>query len=279
MKKQKKVKNYVKKVQIIPFFLFILSNSFSQNKLKIDSANLTLQNSKDTLLVKGDDYVLYHYYFTAKLVQEKKVFENPENIFVDTLNDFSRLIFKSLRNGSFNIPTIPLTQIIYLKELGIIIGLSKIQSSPYHVVIYSEKGELLSKRILAVVELKFTKPELNALFVKYPKLINYIDKSIVVKDNDEYYIEPSNYLVRVIGVDSLLKMNKYVRNQFFPLMGISIDSRVPKYHSSFSDSDPLNDLILIGSVPYLLILNSEDGRKVNIPLISSVSFGCPNSVQ
>lgn len=269
----------MKKIQTTIFSLLVFSNIFCQVSNEGTLTKVPFNEKKDSLLIEGDEFVLFHYNYSLTPLQKRKIIVDPESIFIDSLNNYSRLVFKSLRYGSFNVPSVPLSQIIYLKESGVIIGLSKFDYSPYHVVIYSTKGELLSKRILASFELKFTMSELRDLLKKHPALYDCLGKNIIVKDNDDYYIEPSNCVISIIGKDSLLKMDKLVSNHYFPLMNISMDTQKSKYHSSFSDSDPLYDLIMIGSVPYLLILNSEDGKKVNLPLLSSVSFGCNEVVR
>ena len=223
----------------------------------------------DTLQVKGDDYLITHYHLVSSELNKRMISESKEEIFNDSSNQYSRLIFEGPDNYKFNVPTIPLTHIVYLKKSRLIIGLSKIVASPYHIVIYSTSGKLLCKRTLKNLELRLDKKELKNLLKAYPGLTRCLAQNIIVKENDNYNIEISTCLLNIIGRESLLKMNRIVSSPYFPLMSTSFDSRLySKYYYSFSDSDPLYDLIMVGSVPYLLILNSEDGSKVNIPLIS-----------
>ena len=110
--------------------------------------------------------------------------------------------------------------------------------------------------------------DLHNLLKIYPQLCACLTQNIFVKKNDHYFFEISRCLLQILGRDWLLKTKKITSSLYFPLMVTSFDSHIyRKYYYSYSESDPLYDLIMIGSVPYLLILNSEDGRKVNIPLV------------
>ncbi len=238
-----------------------------------DSLNSLPDIYSDTLTIKGDDYLITHYHKVSSLVNKKLLSDFNDDLFSDTLNKFSRLIFESNYKLSFNIPTIPLTNIIYLKKAGLIVGLSKIVNSPYHIVIYSTDGTLLCKRSLQNLELKLNRADIKYLLTNKPKLKECFSKNVIVKDQDNYYLELSRCLLSTIGKDSLLKMNKIAVNKYFPFMSVSKDSRLySRYNYSFSDSAPFYDLVMVGSVPYLLILNSEDGTKINIPLVSNCAF-------
>ncbi|HMG81824.1 MAG TPA: hypothetical protein VK559_02195, partial [Ferruginibacter sp.] len=223
----------------------------------------------DTLESYGDDYRVIHYHIVSSMVENKMISDTLEEIFNDSLNQYSRLIFEEHNKYKFNVPTIPLTNIVYLKKPGLIIGLSKIVASPYHIVIYSTDGKLLCKRTLQNLELKLDKKGLDSLIRGNPKLIDCLSQNIVVKENDNYYIETSRCLIHTLGREWFLKPFRLVSSHYFPSMSVPYDSGLySKYQFSFSDSDPVHDLIMIGSVPYLLILNSEDGKKINIPLVS-----------
>jgi hypothetical protein len=264
----------------ISFQRQILSSSESiKDTVKLNNGSLKLIHKVlpdifvDTLRVKGDDYRITHYHIVSNEINRTMVMDSTDEIFNNTSNHYSRLVFEGPSNHSFNIPTIPLTHIIYLRKMGLIIGLSKIVVSPYHIVIYSTEGKLLCKRTLNNLELKFNKKEINDLFKFHLKLRGCLSQNVIVKENEDYYIEASRCLLQIAGRETLLKMNKIVTNHYFPAMGHSMDGNLySKYYNSFSDSDPFYDIIMIGSVPYVLILNSEDGSKVNIPLLSSKSL-------
>ncbi len=227
----------------------------------------------DTLQIWGDGYRITNWYTVSNEINKRLKSDTANEIFNDTLNQYSRLIFEGSDNYTFNVPTIPLTHIVYLKKSRLIVGLSKIEVSPYNIVIYSMDGKLLCKRTLQNLELKVNKEDLKILLETYPKLTDCLAQNTIVKEVDNYYIEISRCLVHILGKDWFSKGSRIVRSHYFPLMSTSFDGPIySKYYYSFSDSDPINDLIMIGSTPYLLILNSEDGTKVNVPLLSTVVF-------
>jgi hypothetical protein len=225
----------------------------------------------DSLKLFGTDYEILHYHIASEQIEKRMRSDSLYDAFNDSLNQNSRLIFTDYSlNKNFNLATIPLTHIIYLQKLGMIVGLSKFISSPYQIVIYSVDGKLLVRRSLKDLIFKFDKKELKELCNRYPCLFSALTNNVVVKKGDSYYVQPTKCLTKNMGKDSVLSINKVVENEDFPLMGYGTDGGIfQEYYGFFSESSPFSDLIMVGSVPYLLILNSEDFKKVNIPLLSN----------
>jgi hypothetical protein len=248
----------------------------NSKKSKLDHDNPEIPVPKiyvDSLRLEKSTYSIIHFHIESDSSKKQLVYDSGEDVFNDTANYHSRLIYTKYGRTIFNIPTPPLTNIIYNESAGIIIGLSKIVISPYHVVIYDLNGKLLAKRSLGSLELIFTPNELYDLITKYPDLTKCINNSVVVKRNDSLIVEISSCLSNTLGRDKIRTLRKFSSSQFFPSMISPIHGGFyANYFNSFSDSDPLYDVIKIGSVPYLIILNSEDGGKVNIPLVSTFSI-------
>jgi hypothetical protein len=251
---------------------FILDSFVYTNNIHKSISTVQPDIFIDTLQVWGDGYRITHFHIVSNEIEKRLQFDSTDEIFNNNLNKHSRLIFEGRDNYKFSVPTIPLTHIIFLKHIGIIIGLSKIEVSPYHIVIYSSDGKLLCKRTLQNLELKLEKREIEQLLKAHHELANCLAENVIVKEDDSYFIEMTRKLFQIIRKDTFL-MKKVSLSSYFPYMSTSFDSRLySKYHFSFSDSDPLYDIIMIGSVPYLLVLNSEDGKKVNIPLVTTVKL-------
>lgn len=248
-------------------FLLLYTRTFSQVTIEMPEVHDSSQISVDTIVSTGSDYTLIHYH-TVSRFHQNKILSAGDNIFDTNFNNFSRLLFRNYTQ-SFNVPTIPLTHVICLPNINVIIGLSKFAISPYHIVIYSLEGKLLYKGVLSF-ELKATKEEIQSLIIKYKGLKNCLQESNIVEEGDYYYLEITPCLKEIIGRDSLRNLKMLRSNHYFPLMGNSTPPwtfRYLRYYNFFLDSDPLDELIKVGSKPYLLVLNREDGSKVHIPLI------------
>src|SRR4051812_35210292 len=131
----------MKKLLVLLFVGMIHCAAVCQKKASINDSTIL---SIDTVETKGDEYTITHYHVVSRLVEEKLVHDFKDSVFSNGFNNFSRLIMNGHRY-SFNVPTIPLTHIIFLKQLGLILGLSKFSNSPYHIVLYSTEGKLLYK--------------------------------------------------------------------------------------------------------------------------------------
>lgn len=249
--------------------LLLSTKSFSQVIKKLPEVVDSFQISIDTVMSVGDEYTVIHYH-TVSRFHKDKILTGGDKIFDTNFNNFSRLIFRDYTK-SFDVPTIPLTHVIYLPNFNIIIGLSKFAISPYQIVLYSIEGELLYKGTMSSLELKVTKEKIQSLIAKYRELKKCLYESNIVEDGDSYFIGITPCIIDIVGRDSLRNPKILSANHYFPLMGHSSSPwnyRYQKYYNSFLDSDPLDELIMVGSKPYILVLNKEDGSKVCIPLVT-----------
>jgi hypothetical protein len=260
----------MKKFAAIVFVCTLHLVATCQKKPKINDSTIL---SIDTLRTKGDDYTLIHYHMVSRMLQKKIILDSTDSIFDNRYNDFSRLIMSG-HKYSFNVATIPLTHVIFLENLKLILGLSKFTNSPYNVVLYSTEGKLLYKYKIPAFELKVNKSELKQLLKTHPGLDSCLSKMKVIKENENYYLEISTCFANIIGRESLLEMKTLRLSHYFPNISAPAteDFYYTQFYNYFSGSDPLYDLIMIGSVPYLLILNSENGTRVNIPLMSNCNI-------
>ncbi len=226
----------------------------------------------DSIKTAGDDYMVLGK-CVYSLAIEKKIDSVTDSIFLDSYNQFSRLLFFRQQKLVFDVPTIPLSNVVYLKDRGVIIGLSNIQLSPYHIVIYDTSGVLLYKGVLGALMLKMNISDVEHAITLFPDLYSALFKFMVFKDAGFYYIPLAKDIYKKVGWTNFLGKleGKYIANPLVPDMGPVNPSfgRYAYYIGPFSKTDPIIDLIKVGSVPYVLILRGEKGETVNLPLISN----------
>lgn len=253
-------------------FSVITSNAqqdFNQSKIEDTATFFT-----DTIMSFSREYSLIHYHNISAKYKKSIILDSNNSIFNVDSNKYSRLIFSD-RFHSFNIPTVPLTHLVLLKSQGLILGLSNITIAPYNVVIYTLDGYLIFKCSLNAFELKANITQLKSLIKTYPELLATIKQSTIVKENDYYYIEVNPTLINIIGRENLRNLDVLSMSHYFPYVSFTSDSQENKYsryNDYFSETDPYYELISVGSVPYLLVLNTGDGKKVHIPLVSNCNI-------
>lgn len=243
----------------------------------IRSLSPIVYSHADTIKVKGDNFhnIIYYNHMSEDIFKEKIFNRYSDEIFCDSFNDFSRLVINGY-NSTIEIPTIPLTHIYILISKNIIVGLSQYTVSPYNIVLYSMEGKLLYKSKISIFEFKLKKEELKRLVTTYPDIRYCFEQNRnAFKDGEYYYLEFTNCLINKTGNrDSVLAIKEVISNHYFPRIAIPTNTltatgkyRYREYAGFIDNSDPFYDLIMIGTVPYLLILNDADGKKVEIPLV------------
>lgn len=226
----------------------------------------------DTVKAKSKDYFVLHYHEVSRERKKQMIYSDGKDIFNNSINKFSRMVIIKPSSEEIDLPTIPLENIIILEDKGLIVGLTRIQASPYLVVIYDLDGKLLYKGNLGTHVLKLSKDRLRQLVSKYPGLSDCLEKSNCFKEGDTCFVEYSRCIINTIGRDKAMDeiRNEIVMGHYASPFPVSTDGPVYKpYENVYRYSDPLHEIVMVGSVPYLLILNTEDAKQVNIPLISN----------
>lgn len=266
-----------KSVLLLPFFLFGMLSLSAQDYVDSNGTIKLIYSYWDTMTVYWSEGYLQHYeYISEDSVKVKLISSYRDEIFTDSFNDFSRLKFRGLYDF-FDIPTIPLTNILVLEKDKLILGLSRYSRAPYNIVLYNFKGKLLYKSKIDFQTLKVNKLQLKKLISQYPTFRNCLEqKPNVFKKDDTYYIEITSCINQTLDVDSLLYTELIISNRNFPHLSLRSHEpfynrkyRYQQYVNCYDVSNPLHDLIVVNNQPYLLILNDERGGKINIPLISN----------
>jgi hypothetical protein len=228
----------------------------------------------DTVKAKSKDYFVLHYHEVSRERKKQMVYSDGKDIFNDSINKFSRMIIVK-PYGEIDLPTIPLENIIILEDKGLIVGLTRIQASPYLLVIYDLDGKLLYKGNLGIYALRLTKGRLKELVSEYPNLSGCLEETNCFKDGDTCFVEYSRCIINTIGrVKAMDEIrNDLVWGRYASPFPISTDGPVYQpYENAYRYSDPIHEIVMIGSVPYLLTLNTEDSKQINIPLISNCNL-------
>ncbi len=260
------------------FFLAICFGAIAngQNSTKLISRPYSdIEFYMDTVIAESENYGILHYHRVSRNIFRNYFCQDDGAIFNDSVNDFSRLIFRG-GYSYFNVPTVPLTNIFIIEDKKLILGLSSYNESPANIIIYSFTGKILFKRRLSTYELQLNKRKLKKIINIYPEFKDCIERQpFVFKDGDTYHIEITNCISKVIA-DSFFN---WVSNETF-FLGSAIPISEPsrrgyqysKIRRYFSKSNPLRDIIMVGNVPYLLVLNDFEGKPVYIPLIANCNI-------
>lgn len=232
---------------------------------------------KDTIRAESENVTVYYTRLESDSIENIiQNIKNVEQIFDSTFNHFSRLVISRPSERPMTLSTIPLERIIILEKQGFIIGLSKIEASPYQIVIYNLKGELVSKsRIYThIVKLKYER--IQKLKNNQPNLYNCLKISdVVIKKNEFYYYPISHCMLNNVGEKTVAEVLNDSEIVFTPYIKFKVQLTHPngisfsRLHGFYHETDPLKELVLVMGVPYILVLNSEEGEPLYIPLVSN----------
>lgn len=242
--------------------------SACDNRKKVE----IIEQVSDTIIANSLNYTIIHWFKWSKEIEDYIYKEiNNEKIFDDSVNTFSKLkIFSEQENNSIVLSTIPLKHLIIDEKKKIIVGLSDFSRSPYNIVVYDIEGNLLFKRRLTIAEIKLNKEELVFFQSFFSKDYKCLTERMCLYEEDSLF-----YIGLPCGCPYNKEIEQYYSdkiqvNHYFKDMSISTyNSRYgfKSYSGLFSETEPLYDITMLDSVPILLILNSEHGDKVNIPIV------------
>lgn len=232
---------------------------------------------KDTIRAESENVTVYYTRIESNSIEKTiQNINNDDQIFDSTFNHFSRLVISRPSERSITLSTVPLEKIIILEKKGFIIGLSKIEASPYQIVIYNLKGELVSKSRINTHIVKLKHERIQEFKNHLPNLYNCLKiNDIVIKKNEFYYYPISHCMLNNIGEkgvaevldDSEIVYTPYVK--FKVLLTTPNGISFSRLHGFYHETDPLNELVLVMGVPYILVLNSEEDEPLYIPLVSN----------
>jgi hypothetical protein len=229
----------------------------------------------DTLTAFSESCSVYHYHERSSDRAKQMFSMNDDDIFDSSINNFSTI--KILQSGfdPIEVHTIPLDNIIILEDKKLIIGLTKIEVSPFKIVIYKFDGHLIYKGNLGVSVIRINYPKLKQLTQRFPSLIaSFKASGNVIKQDSLFSVELTPSAKKILGSDF---MRKYLLENwiFSGYLSFHIATNCwggDYYHrllGGYMGSSPYNNLISIGDVPFILILNDVQGGKSYIPLVSN----------
>lgn len=258
-----------KLIKIIATILFI---AFVQ---PAKSQNVLVR--KDTLYAKSENIYVFHTHIESDSI--KNLIQNLKQddfIFNDTFNTFSKLSFFKTNSQPVELSTIPLEKIIILEDKNLVIGLSKVEISPYKIVIYNFEGQLIAKSQNNPFVLKLSMNRINSIKKTNSILFNCLkNEEIVLKKDTFYYYPLSNCILNNMekgSISNFFSNEELVPDQVIPFRIVLKNSDGIKFrrlYGFYHETDPFHDLVSVMGIPYILVLNSEKGERIYIPLISN----------
>lgn len=263
----------VKKTLLFNFLLIIFINStLAQNDtLKRQRSYYYNYYKKDTSVFESRKiriiYTLINTEYTERNFRKK-----GDSVFTDT-NIYSRLcILDSFSNNIICVSTIPLDNIIIDDKRELIIGLSRSIASPFKLVLYNFKGQLLFKKSIWHEELILTKKEYKVFCDSFPTINKYvIENNQIFEMNNLYYIDLQYFSMFIepdySKLNGLLKTSPYFPHLNYGGTCWTNTHMFKKLNNFYSKTDPFYDFDMKGDKVIGVILNDEYGGKVKIPVM------------
>jgi hypothetical protein len=259
---------------IIIFYSTYFFNCVSaqMNTSMKEISELNNHYSIDTMEFKSKDISII-YTLTKTNNIKYNFFGKGDSILNNDLNKISKLYLTNKFFVTDTISTIPIDNIIIDDTKELIIGLSRSQISPYHLVIYNFNGELLYKKVILPFELEIDSIGYMQFKDSFPEFFDYvIRQKQILQVNDLYYIDLgywhflSETKKQKIKESGWFKISHYFPNLLPECFDCTSSFELSKYTNFYSQTDPFYDFELKNGKPISIILNDEFGGKVKIPI-------------
>lgn len=214
--------------------------------------------------------------FTLKRNKEiRNVFLFKEDlVFNDSVNKSARLFITDRRHITTEIPTIPIDHIIIDDSNEIIICLSRAEVSPYNIVLYNFKGELLFKKKILPLEIVLDSVNFNHFRDSFSAFYDYAYRNKqILHINGLYYIDLAYWHnLSKYQTEKIMELDWMEPLHYFPnLFSENFDGTPPyelsKYTNFYSQTDPFYDYEYQNGMIKCIILNDEYGGRVKIPIV------------
>lgn len=230
----------------------------------------------DTIAVYSENCKVEHYRERSYEKGQQMLSMHDSDIFNGAINDFSKLVILQVGYDPVEVSTIPMDNIVLLDSPKLVIGLTKVKTAPYKIVIYKYNGELVYKGNLGVDMIKINHKKLKEITQKFPELVRAFKESgNVIKQDGFYYVELSNDVRHILGSGFY---TKYFSEEWLYIgsylpFHIALSSSSPYHYrrleGGYLGASPYNDLIIVNRLPFVLVLNNVEGSKSYIPLVSN----------
>jgi len=198
-------------------------------------------------------------------------------IFDNNANTVSRLFMTDNKLININLATIPIDNIVIDDVRELILVLSRAMESPYNIVLYNFKGELLFKKKILPFELVMDSADYVEFSESFSIFFNdAISKEQILKEGNRYYIDLGYWrFLSEAEKEKITAKNWFKPSHFFPdLFRESFGTHLlsfNKYVNFYSNTDPFYEYEISNfGKPIGIILNDEFGGKVKIPLTGYV---------
>lgn len=249
------------------FFLFILFFSFI---IETSSAQLNSLDSDTILFQSKTINVLYE---SHELYNLQTVIRNSnDSIFSSDFNKFSKIIIcNNYSYDSVSLSTIPISDLIIDDRNGLIICLSRIQVSPWNIVIYNFDGKLMAKKKILPLELKIDSADYIIFKETFPSYYKYaFNQKQITYESSFYFVDMGYWKFMSEQKKQLIRSHKWVQvSHYFPKLftqsTLISEIRPSEYINFYSRTDPFYEIVQL-DITLNIVLNNEFGKRVAIPL-------------
>lgn len=261
----------LKLISILMLNLLIFCGTIiGQNNL--NTKHLFAESSIDTTYFFSKKILAMHILFKTDTLRNQ-IFNLKDSIFTK-LNKVSILeVIDNITDSVASIPTIPLDKLIILDRHELIIGLSKSIVSPYNIVIYDFKGNLLFKKKISSLNIILDSLALEVFKDSLPEFYSYVvDRCGIININGSYCIDMNFWhnlteeQKQFIHTKQWLKQSCYFPELSSAYFGNQYTFNLKKYINFYSNTDPFYDLLIENEKIKEIVLNDELGNKVTIPV-------------
>lgn len=260
------------KINLIILILLKCSVFVFSQKIFLEEHPLYNKHSTiDTSEFYSKELTILHTLVRSDKIDRK--FLNKEDSVFNNTNKISTLFITNRSLITIEIPTIPIDHIVIDDTKELIIGLSRAEVSPYNIVIYNFRGELLFKKKILPLELVLDSTNYKKFQRLFPEFFKYatINKQIL-KIDSLYHVDLGYWHKLPEDKKDSIRSWGWMRisHIFSDLSTDSFDGtpsyKLTKYTNFYSQTDPFYDFEIRDSKIIGIILNDEFGGKVKIPI-------------
>lgn len=197
-------------------------------------------------------------------------------IFSDSVNNYSKMnIIYDVTyklEAPKSISTIPINNVIIDDSNELILCLSRVIESPFQLVLYNFKGELLFKKHFYPLEIALDSVSLITFRDSFPDFFHFAHENKEITNiGGTYFIDLNYWFVFSESQRDRLKDLGWVKgSHYFPYLfpeTLGGTTSLKKFTNFYSRTDPFYEFEIKDSKPVSIILNDEFGGKVKIPIV------------
>lgn len=201
------------------------------------------------------------------------LYELEDSVFNRESNKISTLMIEDNYDNCVILATVPISDIIIKDEYKIVICLSRIQLSRYHIIIYDFDGNCLYKKRILPLEIKIPNESVLEFCNQFYELYQYaIKNDQVVKTDSCIYVDMGYWRHLSEKEKDSLRNTEWIKpSHLFPNIGPrsmyqSGGRMLGEYGGFYSMTDPFYEIEESNDSLLNIVLNDEYGGRVSLPL-------------